>query len=187
VSAVSGARLERFRAAWNKIEIGVIGTLVVAALIVFLYGSLTRTVAPSYAPDWSEEVTIYLIVWATLLSGGILAAERNHVSAQIAGQLLPARLQRYLRIGVEFLSLAFCAVMAGLGVQAVLFAEMLDERSASTLQAPQAWALYLALPVGMILIVVRIALLLVREFSGEARLPGEGADEHLAGDPRHRG
>jgi TRAP-type C4-dicarboxylate transport system permease small subunit len=154
-------RLERYRSMWNRIEIGVIGALVIAALIVFLYGSLTRTAAPSYAPDWAEEVTIYLIVWATLLSGGILAAERNHVSAQIAGRLLPPRFERYLRIGVELLALAFCALMAWLGVRAVLFADMLDERSASTLQAPQAWALYLALPAGMLLIVVRVLVLLL--------------------------
>jgi TRAP-type C4-dicarboxylate transport system permease small subunit len=38
---------------------------------------------------------------------------------------------------------------------------MLDERSASTLQAPQAWVLYLALPAGMLLIAVRIALALL--------------------------
>jgi TRAP-type C4-dicarboxylate transport system permease small subunit len=40
---------------------------------------------------------------------------------------------------------------------------MLDERSASTLQAPQAWALYLSLPVSMLLIVVRVALLLLQD------------------------
>ena len=57
--------------------------------------------------------------------------------------------------------LAFCLLMLWLGVEGVLFAHMLDERSASTLQAPQAWMLYLALPAGMLLIVVRLILLLL--------------------------
>jgi hypothetical protein len=35
---------------------------------------------------------------------------------------------------------------------------MIDERSASSLQAPQAWVLYLELPSSMLLIVVRLAL-----------------------------
>ncbi len=48
--------------------------------------------------------------------------------------------------------------MLWLGSEGVLFAHVLDERSASTLQAPQAWVLYLALPVGMLLIVTRLAL-----------------------------
>jgi TRAP-type C4-dicarboxylate transport system permease small subunit len=50
--------------------------------------------------------------------------------------------------------------MFWLGLEGVLFASMLEERSASTLQAPQAWVLYLALPVSMLLIVARLALLL---------------------------
>jgi TRAP-type C4-dicarboxylate transport system permease small subunit len=46
---------------------------------------------------------------------------------------------------------------------------MLDERSASTLQAPQAWVLYLALPAAMLLIAVRVVLsLCVDRRAGDA-------------------
>lgn len=154
---------ESFSRAWRRIETSVIGILVVAALAIFLYGSLARSFAPSLAIDWSEEVTIYLIVWATLLSGGTLTAERSHVSAQLLLHLLSHGARRGIAIGVELLMLGFCLLMFWLGMQGVLFAHMLDERSASTLQAPQAWMLYLALPAGMLLIVVRLALLLLLE------------------------
>lgn len=140
-----------------------IGLLVVLALGVFLYGSLVRTLAPSLAIDWSEEVTIYLIVWATLLSGGTLAADRSHVSAQIFVHRLSPLARRRLQIGIDLLTLIFCGLVVWLGVEAVLFADMLDERSASTLQAPQAWVLYLALPVSMALIVARIVGALLHE------------------------
>jgi TRAP-type C4-dicarboxylate transport system permease small subunit len=145
---------------WKRIEVFVIAVLVVLAVGVFLYGSLVRTFLPALAIDWSEEVTIYLIIWATLLGGGALAAQGEHVSAQIATHLLPARARHCLRIGIDLLTLAFCGLMLWLGVEGVLFALALDERSASTLQAPQAWALYLALPVAMLLIVVRMLALL---------------------------
>lgn len=151
---------------WRRVEVCVIGTLIVLALGIFLYGSVIRTIAPSLAFDWTEEVTIYLIIWATLLSGGTLAANREHVAAQILVHLLTDRARHYLRIGIDLLMLAFCGLMCWLGVQGVLFAAMLDERSASTLQAPQAWALYLALPVGMLLIVVRVVLLLLQGRGG---------------------
>lgn len=154
---------ERFREFWRRFETSVIATLVVLALGVFLYGSLARSFAPSLAIDWSEEVTIYLIVWATLLSGGTLASDRAHVSAQMLSQLLSARGRRRLQVAIDVLMLVFCSLMAWLGVEAVLFADMLDERSASTLQAPQAWVLYLALPVGMLLIAVRVVMLLLFE------------------------
>jgi hypothetical protein len=68
---------------------------------------------------------------------------------------LPAA-RRRLNTAIDLLTLAFCSLMAWLGIEAVPFADMLDERSASTLQAPRAWALHLALPVGMVLIVVRL-------------------------------
>jgi len=146
---------------WRRIETLAIGVLVVLALGVFLFGSLARTFAPALAVDWSEEVTIYLIVWATLLSGGTLTSDRGHVSAQIFADRLSSRARRRLQIGIEVLMLAFCCLMVWLGVEGVLFAQMLDERSASTLQAPQAWVLYLALPVSMLLIAVRVVMLLL--------------------------
>jgi len=143
---------------WRQFEQAVVGALVVLALGIFLYGSIARSFAPALAIDWSEEVAIYLIVWASLLCGGALAADRAHVSADLIGHLLSPPAQRRLRIGIDILLLAFCGLMFWLGIEAVLFAHMLDERSASTLQAPQAWVLYLALPLGMLSIVVRTAM-----------------------------
>lgn len=153
--ATPGNRLRRY---WRKLEMCTIGALVVLALGIFLYGSLARILAPSFAIDWSEEVAIYLIAWATLLSGGMLTEDRAHVSTEMLGRLLTPRARRRLQCGIDILMLAFCGLMFWLGVEGVLFAHMLDERSASTLQAPQAWVLYLALPAGMLLIAVRIAI-----------------------------
>ncbi|MGD8810593.1 MAG: TRAP transporter small permease subunit [Gammaproteobacteria bacterium] len=158
---------QAFHRHWRRLETFVIGVLVVLALVIFLYGSFARAFAPALAIDWSEEVTIYLIVWATLLSGGTLTSERAHVSAQLVVHRLSPRARRRLRVGIDILMLAFCVLLTWLGIEGVLFADMLDERSASTLQAPQAWALYLALPVSMLLIAVRVAVLLLFDRAGD--------------------
>ena len=147
---------------WRRLETFAIGSLVVVALAIFLYGLLVRSFMPSLAIDWSEEVTIYLIVWATMLSGGSLTSRRDHVSAELISHRLSQRARRRLQTGIDWLMLGFCGLMLWLGIEAVLFADGLDERSASTLQAPQAWALYLALPVGMLLMALRVAMLLRR-------------------------
>jgi TRAP-type C4-dicarboxylate transport system permease small subunit len=152
---------EDLRRYWRRFETTVIGALVVLALALFLYGSLTRSFAPAFAIDWSEEVTVYLIAWATLLSGGAITAERAHVSADVLGRKLSPLARKRLQIGIDVVVLGFCCLMLWLGAEGVLFAHLLDERSASTLQAPQAWVLYLALPVSMLLIAVRIALSLL--------------------------
>jgi TRAP-type C4-dicarboxylate transport system permease small subunit len=158
---MSAGRRERLGKLWRAFESIVIGSLVVLALGIFLYGSIVRSFAPALAIDWSEEATIYLIVWATLLSGGALASERAHIAAGALANRLSSRARRRLQTGIDVLVLAFCGLMLWLGVEGVFFAAMLDERSASTLQAPQAWVLYLALPAGMLLIVVRVAMLLI--------------------------
>lgn len=171
---MSGSLLSRLARGWKSFETVLVGLLVVGALVIYLYGAVVRTLLPSLAIDWAEEVAIYLIVWATLLCGGMLAAERKHVAAGIASRFLPERALRIHGIAVELVTLAFCVVMAILGAQGVLFAHALDERSASTLQVPQAFALYLALPIGMALIAIRIALLLLgpRADSAEPEEPG---------------
>jgi TRAP-type C4-dicarboxylate transport system permease small subunit len=140
-----GERLRRFEAT-------LIGGLVLAAIALYLYGSAARVLAPAYAFDWVEEVTIYLVVWSTVLSGRRLSAERAHISAQALDHLLSPKAKRVLDAVIRALTLGFCAVMLWLGVRAVSFVHGLDERSATTLQAPQAWVLDLALPVAMALI-----------------------------------
>jgi TRAP-type C4-dicarboxylate transport system permease small subunit len=155
------ASRERLLGQWQRIETLVIGGIVVIAFGIFLYGSFARVFIPALAIDYAEEVTSSLIVWATLLSGGTLASRRGHLAAAIVPQLLSPHARARLRIAVDVLVFAFSVLMLWFGIEAVLFAHGLDERSASTLQVPQAWALYLALPVGMLLIAVRVALLLL--------------------------
>lgn len=142
----------------RRLEAIVIGLLVTAAIGLFLYGSAMRVLAPARTLDWAEEVTIYLVVWSTLLTGRRLAADRAHISAQVIEHLVSPRVKRALGIAIDALTFAFCAVMLWLGVEAVRFVQTLDERSASTLQAPQAWVLDLALPVAMALVLLGLLL-----------------------------
>ncbi len=139
-----------------------IGCLIFAALGCFLGGAVVRALAPLHAVDWAEEIAIYCIIWASVLSGSVLVAERRHIATEVVIAALGPRLQRVLGWVVTVLTIAFCAAMAVYGWQAVDFALLLDERSASTLRMPQAWAVFLALPVGMVLILGRIGLILLQ-------------------------
>ena len=150
---------ERILAVWSRIETVLIGILVLLSLATFLGGAALRTLAPSYAVDWAEEVSLYFVIWATVLSGSVLAAEGRHINTEIVTGLLPPGARRAVGIATAALTLGFCVAMAVFGWQAFEFALLLDERSGSSLRTPQAWTVFLALPVGMGLIVLRIALL----------------------------
>ncbi len=159
---------------WSRIETILIGLLVIGAITVFLSGMLIRIFAPMNAIDWADEVAIYCIIWATVLSGSVLASEGRHINAEIVVAALPARAQKVLGLVVFALVAGFCIAITIFGWQAYEFANMLDERSATSLRTPQGFAGFLALPVGMGLIVLRMVLLAFqgRYTVSEGGLPG---------------
>lgn len=154
--------IDRIMRVWTWVETVAIGCLILAALAIFLGGAVVRAVAPLYAVDWAEEIALYCIIWATVLSGSSLVAEGRHIRTEIVLVAMPPRLRRATGWFVVAATTAFAAAMAVFGWQAMDFALLLDERSASTLRTPQAWAVFLALPVGMILILGRVALMLIQ-------------------------
>lgn len=172
--------INRILTVWSRIETVIIGLLLIGALVIFLGGAALRTFAPTIAIDWAGEISLYCIVWASVLSGSVLVYERRHITTEIFVSLLPGRVQRILGLAMLLLTLVFCAVIAWYGIKAVDFALFLDERSASTLRVPQAWALFLALPVGMGLIVLRLILMLI---DGTRSLHGDmlTASQHRTG------
>ena len=153
--------IDRIMRIWTRVETVLIGSLITAALAVFLGGAVLRTLAPEHAVDWAIEVSLYCIIWATALSGSSLVAEGRHIRTEIVVMTFPPAVRRAVGWGVVVLVTGFAALMAVYGWQAVDFALLLDERSASTLRVPQAWAVFLALPVAMVLILGRIALMLI--------------------------
>lgn len=164
---------------WTALETVAIGCMIFAALAVFLWGAAVRALAPARAVDWAEEVALYFIIWATMLSGSVLAAEGRHINTEVFTSGLPAGVQRWLRRGLTLVMLGFCAAMLHFGLQAYHFAILLDERSGSSLRTPQSWAVFLALPVGMGLIIGRMVLLIL---AGQDALGGETAQRRAAGD-----
>jgi len=162
--------IDRILTIWSRLETILIGLCLIASLGIFMGGAIVRAVAPSLAVDWAEEVSIYFIIWATALSGSVLMYEKRHISTAVFTSLVSAKIQRILAITMLLTTLGFCAVMAVYGWQAVQFTLLIDERSASTLRTPQAYALFLALPVGMALIVLRLSLMILggtRSISGD--------------------
>lgn len=162
---------------WSRIEAILIGAFLIGALGVFLGGALLRAFFPAHAIDWAEEVALYAIIWATMIAGSSLVAEGRHIRTEVFIASLSPRTQTRLGWGVAALSLGFCAAMMVYGWQAYEFALLLDERSASTLRLPQGPLVFLALPVGMALILARGALMILggeRPFTGtsETHEPG---------------
>mgnify|MGYP001203974720 CR=1 FL=1 len=154
--------LDRILTLWSRIETVVIGILVLCALFTFMGGAAVRVLAPRHSVDWADEVALYFIVWATALAGSVLAAEGRHINTEILISTLSPRWRRAAVIFTSGLTLAFVVAITWYGWEAFEFSKMLDDRSGSSLRTPQAWTLFLALPVGMGLLAIRIVLLALR-------------------------
>lgn len=163
--------IDRILKIWSRIETVLIGILILAALAVFLGGAGLRVVSPANAVDWAEEVSLYLVIWATMLCGSSLVAEGRHIHTEVFVATLGPHIRQILGWAMTALSTGFCVAVLVYGWQAYQFAGMLDERSASSLRTPQDWAVFLPLPLGMALIVGRVGLMVLagrRPFAGEA-------------------
>ncbi|MCA2011247.1 TRAP transporter small permease [Cereibacter sphaeroides] len=167
--------IDRILHLWSRLETVLIGLLVLCALFTFMGGAAVRVLAPQHAVDWADEVALYFIVWASIIAGSVLAAEGRHINTEIVTGALPARWNRAATIFTFALTLTFCAVMAWYGWQAFEFSKMLDDRSGSSLRTPQAWFLFLALPVGMALMVAKMLLLAIkgRGITTAPEIPGK--------------
>jgi C4-dicarboxylate transporter DctQ subunit len=129
------------------------GGCAAVALGIASHEMLARYLAPGLTKDWSLEMVIYLLVWATFLSGGALVRENRHISADVVVRMFGPAVQRALMIAAALAGLAFSALLCWFGVQMVEFAMSVGERSESTLRFPL-WLFYLCLPVGMALTVL---------------------------------
>ena len=129
----------------EQVGIGVLGLV---AILLTCYSTLARYFFPSEAPDWGEEVVVYLCVWGLWLAAGSLARRDAHVRAEFIVHLFSNRGLFALQAVHAFLGLAFTAAMTYAGIQVVLMSLETGERSASSLAIPLV-IYYCGMPVGM--------------------------------------
>lgn len=147
-------------ALWTRCELAVISALGIAALAIFLYGMFARYIFPALAPDWAEELSIYLMIWALLLSGGPLIGDSRHVTAEVITHLLSEGIHHKLKLFGLLLMALFCAMLSWLGWELTQLAIAIGERSESSLALPQGYY-YVALMVSMALMSLRAIIMLL--------------------------
>lgn len=130
-----------------------IGTLGLLAIGIAGYSTATRYLMPSAAPDWGEEIVIYLSVWALWLAVACLARRGAHIRAEFLVEQLGPRAQLFLEAFHALVGVIFTSAMAFAGLQIVLLSIATGERSESTLGLPLA-VYYAAMPVGMGLMLI---------------------------------
>lgn len=150
----------------QRIEDCLVGLLGVTALLVCLTNVMLRNLGSGHALSASDEIQVYLIVWAVFLSLGVVTASNRHIKADIFLNRFSPGLKRAASLFAVLLGLAFSMLMTYLGVQITVEAFEFGDVSSTSLRFPL-WIYTAALPAGMALMSLRYALHLAK-FIGQA-------------------
>ncbi|MEO7057417.1 MAG: TRAP transporter small permease [Caldimonas sp.] len=125
-----------------------------AASLVLTSSVVTRYVFKS-STDWQDETAVFLLVGATFLAGAFVQSIRGHVGIEAVATLLSSRADAARRIGVDLLSLGFCALFAWKS-WTLLHEAWVDKQTTSSSWAPPLWIPYLLMSIGMTLLAAQL-------------------------------
>jgi TRAP-type C4-dicarboxylate transport system permease small subunit len=144
------------RSAWTRFEELLVGGLALAALLVCSYNVFVRYFVPRLTLEASDEVQVYLVIWAVFLALGLVTAADRHVRADLFVAMFEAGFRRKVRIFGELLGLAFSLLLLGYGTAITWQTWSFGDLSTTSLRFPL-WIYSAALPVGALLMAVAYA------------------------------
>ncbi|WP_374448234.1 TRAP transporter small permease [Stella sp.] len=139
---------------WRVVERWLVSLCGLAGLLLAVYQMGSRYLQPAWFVDWAEETVVYLVIWAIWIASSTLVEENRHVRADLVIRLLPPAAQYWIEIANTLVGLAFCGLVAWIGIDIVTLAIELDERSTSSLRMPM-WLYFACVPVGTGLMALR--------------------------------
>jgi len=154
------------RSVWTRLEEIVVGGLALAALLVCSYNVSVRYFIPSLTLEASDEVQVYLVIWAVFLALGLVTAADRHVRADLFVAMFPAGFRRLVTLFGELLGLAFALLLVGYGATVTWQTWSFGDVSTTSLRFPL-WIYSAALPVGALLMAVAYAQRCVKLFRKE--------------------
>jgi TRAP-type transport system small permease protein len=95
------------------------------------------------AISWSEEITCFLLVYASLVGAAVAFKRGSHIAVSFVVQRLPRGGQKILAVGVHLLGIVFFTVIAVFGA---LLMRTESHQTSPALQIPMIWV-YSVFPV----------------------------------------
>ncbi len=121
---------------------------------------------------WANEVTIYTVIWATLIGASLGVREGIHIGVDVVVERMPLRIARVVTFVVLLLSAAWVLMVGFWGVDFVTF-QMKTGRLTPEMEIP-AWTMYLSVPVSMFMMAFRF----VQAAATYWRIPPARRDPH---------
>lgn len=132
---------------WLRIEDLLVGGLAVGALLLCSYNVVVRYFHPAWTLELVDEVQVYVIVWAVLLSLGAVTVADRHVKADLFVTFFPDKLRRATDLSIDLLGLGFAGLLLWYGGTLAYQSWDYGDVSTTTLRFPL-WIYFSALPAG---------------------------------------
>lgn len=166
---------------WGKLEhhftsvIRVMTSLLLLAIVaVISYQVLARYLPGVRVPRWTEEISLILMVWLSMLGSGLAVRKGEHLAMDVVVRLLPNKPKRGVALFVALIVVAFGVYLMWFGSELVL-RTMRQTFSATKLPIG---LMYLGLPLGGFLIALYSGINMVKVW--RSRLDTGLADTVLA-------
>ena len=134
----------------SRLEQVVVGSLTFLALALCSYNVVVRYFMPGLVLEWSDEVQVYLVIWAIFLSLGLVTAADRHVKADLFVGMFKVATQRRLLVFADVLGLAFSVFLVAYGFLVTWETYDYGDVSITSLRFPL-WIYAAALPAGGLL------------------------------------
>jgi C4-dicarboxylate transporter DctQ subunit len=137
------------------ITAGVIaGFFIIIVAVITSYEVFARKVG--YPTIWTLEISIYLVIWATLLGGGYTELKSGHVGMELVQKRFQSeRCQAVIQLIHAFAGLLFMVVVLKGGYELALRAFSKNQESVGLLQVPM-YLIYSAIPVGAMIHILQL-------------------------------
>jgi TRAP-type C4-dicarboxylate transport system permease small subunit len=127
---------------------------ILASMAMMVFANVALRFLTDHSILWVEEVSRYLMIWLTFLGSGIVLRYGAHIGIDTLQERFP-RQAPFLRAIIFVLLLMFFVAMVGLGFR---YAFLTWAQTTPVMQIPVG-AVYLAMPVGFVLMIVHLLLM----------------------------
>ncbi|PSL46990.1 TRAP-type C4-dicarboxylate transport system permease small subunit [Salsuginibacillus halophilus] len=145
-------------------EIILVITMVVMVVLIF-YQVLSRYVL-SNSLSWTEEMARYVHVWQVWIGASFAVRMDKHIKVEMVKDLLPPMYRRIVELIALLLWFFLAVVLAYIGTVVVL--DMIGSGQTSPAMRIPMWIGYAAVPVGGILMSLRLVQQIVKHFKKPA-------------------
>ncbi|HYK72276.1 MAG TPA: TRAP transporter small permease [Pseudoneobacillus sp.] len=141
------------------------------AMVLLTFAQVLSRFVFNLSLGWSEEVSRYVFVWLIYLSAAMAAKHRRHIRVEVIDTLLPRAISKWFGVFADLLWVGFTLYVHFYGYEMVLMVTAHGQLSPAV-QLPMGFV-YSIIPIGFVLIAIRVLQGIVARFRGTDELTDE--------------